>query len=80
MDGANRLTLSSDGIVDENMNLGISSAQSSNGNVDMCASSEVDRNAMSVSSGRSSSVYSNINEVRNNKVRKYWLKKQYRIN
>lgn len=49
----------------------------------MCASSEVDRNAMSISSGksrRSSSVYSNLNEVRNNKVRKYWLKKQHRIN
>ena len=35
---------------------------------------------MSNSSGRSSSVYSNINEVRNNKIKKYWLKKQHRVN
>ena len=76
---ADRLALSSDALIDEPMNVGISSGQSSNGNVDM-GSSEVDRNAMSVSSKRSSSVYSNLNEMRNNKVRRYWLKKQHRIN
>ena len=43
-------------------------------------SSSSDLNGMSVSSPRSSSVYSNINEARNNKVKRYWAKKQNRVN
>ena len=46
----------------------------------MYASAEIDGKSMSASSGRSSSVYSNKNEVRNSKIKKYWLKKQYRVN
>ena len=63
----------------DDMNQGIPSSLSSNGNQEMNSSSS-DLNGMSVSSPRSSSVYSNINEARNNKVKRYWAKKQNRIN
>lgn len=35
---------------------------------------------MSISSGRSSTVYSNVDDARNAKIRRYWLKKQNRLN
>ena len=63
----------------DDMNQGIPSSLSSNGNQEMNSSSS-DLNGMSVSSPRSSSVYSNINEARNNKVKRYWAKKQNRVN
>ena len=70
--GLGRLNLS----IDES-NQGIQSNVSSNQEIN---SSSSDLNGMSVSSPRSSSVYSNVNEARNNKVKRYWAKKQNRIN
>ena len=76
---ANRLALSADsGAMEVNTMTHNSSGHSSNANMELCSSE--DRNAMSHSSGRSSSVLSNANDARNAKIKKYWLKKQHRIN
>ena len=42
--------------------------------------SNTDPERMSISSRRSSSVYSNVDDARNAKIRRYWQKKQSRLN